>query len=397
MEILLAEDGLHPQKRSNMILPMFRSPFAVALWVVALTSPLQAMRADAFACTQSEVSLTYVRYEFAVQKDAQGVPVMDWKRFRQAPERVVTRPRRAVILENAYLKATLIPSMGRVHSLIHPGSGREQLWINPVAIPLGANNDTGFWMTWGGIEHVMPSREHGTSHALKWDGRIVIDSPQEKRVRMQTVEPLTGLKHQIDYAIRTKDPFLHAHIQVSNPHPHPVRFSHWTTSTLAPGGGRQVSPRTELVVPAKAFVPDERDFNDWMPPLVGPTETSPLKWVGQWKSIGDLMATPLLQGFYGVYAHERREGLLRVFPLDKTPGFDIWGWGYPPTEARMREFTRAIPSMGYIELWNGNVHGFSEEALTTIAPGRTLSWTESLKVVSELELPLMESMAHHLP
>ena len=56
-----------------MILPMFRSPFAVALWVVALTSPLQAMRADAFACTQSEVSLTYVRYEFAVQKDAQGI------------------------------------------------------------------------------------------------------------------------------------------------------------------------------------------------------------------------------------------------------------------------------------------------------------------------------------
>ena len=139
---------------------------------------------------------------------------------------------------------------------------------------------------------------------------------------------------------------------------------------MAPGGGRQVSPRTELVVPAKAFVPDERDFNDWMPPLVGPTETSPLKWVGQWKSIGDLMATPLLQGFYGVYAHERREGLLRVFPLDKTPGFDIWGWGYPPTEARMREFTRAIP-MGYIELWNGNVHGFSEEVLTT-RPGYSL-------------------------
>ena len=52
--------------------------------------------------------------------------------------------------------------------------------------------------------------------------------------------------------------------------------------------------------------------------------------------------------------------------------------------------------MGYIELWNGNVHGFSEEALTTIAPAY-FSWTESLKVVSELELPLMESMAHHLP
>ena len=41
-----------------------------------------------------------------------------------------------------------------------------------------------------------------------WDGHIVTDTSQEKRVRMQTVEPLTGLKHQIDYAIRTKDPFF---------------------------------------------------------------------------------------------------------------------------------------------------------------------------------------------
>ena len=92
MEILLAEDGLHPQKRSNMILPMFRSPFAVALWVVALTSPLQAMRADAFACTQSEVSLTYVRYELPFKRMHRAY--RSWTGSDSVRHRkVVTRPR----------------------------------------------------------------------------------------------------------------------------------------------------------------------------------------------------------------------------------------------------------------------------------------------------------------
>ena len=62
----------------------------------------------------------------------------------------------------------------------------------------------------------------------------------------------------------------------------------------------------------------------------------------------------------------------------------------------MREFTRAIPSMGYIELWNGNVHGFSEEALTTIAPGYLFLDGKSEGGFGA-GTPLMESMAHHLP
>lgn len=360
--------------------------------LLCLLPGIPCLFAGHLECTPAEVSLRYVRYEFAVETDPRGLPVMDWKRFRSVPEQVVTRSRRALVLENDYLKATLIPSMGRVHSLVHPPSGREQLWINPIAIPLGANNDTGFWMTWGGIEHVMPSREHGTSHALKWDHRLVTDDAKEKRIRMQTFEPLTGLHHQVDYVIRMDDPWLYTDIQVYNPNPHAVRFSHWTTSTLAPGGGHEVSPRTELVIPADSFRPDERDFNDWMEPLVGPAHTSPLRWVGQWQSIGDLMASPLHHGYYGVYAHERKEGLLRAFPLDVTPGFDIWGWGYPPTESRQREFTRSLPNMGYIELWNGNVQGFGDEALSSLGSGQTLAWTERVRILADLALPLSASV-----
>ncbi len=37
------------------------------------------------------------------------------------------------------------------------------------------------------------------------------------------------------------DPWLYTDIQVYKPNPHAMRFSHWTTSTLAPGGGQEVT------------------------------------------------------------------------------------------------------------------------------------------------------------
>ena len=58
--------------------------------------------------------------------------------------------------------------MGRIYSFVEKATNNEQLYINRLAIPLGAHNDTGFWMTWGGIEHVMPRGEHSASHALDW-------------------------------------------------------------------------------------------------------------------------------------------------------------------------------------------------------------------------------------
>ena len=329
----------------------------------------------------SDVSLRYLEYEYAVSVDAAGVPKMDWKRYRSRAEKVVTRKVPAKIIENKWFRATLIPSMGRVHSFVHMPSGREQLWINPIAVPLGANNDTGFWMTWGGIEHVMPRREHGTSHALSWEWSLIESHGGTVGVRMSCIEPVTGLHHQITYQANEKQPFLEVGIRITNPGEEPVRFSHWTTSTLAPGGKGDVTAKTEIIVPAEEFVPDDRDFNKWMTGMVGDVKTAPIRFVGAWKEIGDLMTSPLNQGYYAVFSHETGDGLVRTFPLEVTPGFDIWGWGYPPSDRRQKEYTRAFQSLGYIEIWNGNVHGFKDHALTIIQPGEAHEWTERIAAI----------------
>ena len=324
------------------------------------------------------VSLRHVDYAFAVEKNEQGVPVIDWDTFRAQPRKVITQDREGLILENQWFSTTLIPSMGRVYSFIDKATNQEQLYINRLAIPLGAHNDTGFWMTWGGVEHVMPRGEHGTSHALDWKWEIIQQDVDRCAVRMSLTEPLTGLRHQITYAAYPNQESLETEIMVHNPSDQEVAFSHWTTATLAPGGRGEVTPRTEIIVPADSFVPDDRDFNVWMEGMTGATDKSPLRWVGNWKEIGDLMATPLHDPYFAVYSHELDSGLVRTFDRKVTPGFDIWGWGYPPSENRQREFTDQLPTTGYIEVWNGTTKGFSDDALGKISAGESIRWTERM-------------------
>jgi hypothetical protein len=342
------------------------------------------MGAEALRLLKTKQPVHYLEYEFAVKSGADGVPRMNWELFRSRSPRLITRSRAAVVLENRYFRATLIPAMGRLRSFVHKPSGHEQLWVNPAAIPIPAHNDTGFWVTWGGIECVLPRGEHGTSHALEWRSSIEEDSPRRKAVRVWTVEPLTRLKHSLTYAAYPDRRDLETTITLHNPAPRAVRFSHWTTAVLAPGGEGQVTPRTEFIVPADRFVAADRPFNQWMQPLLGPPRSSPLRFMETWKDIGDLMATPLRQPLYAAYCHEKDEAVVRVIDRRRTPGFNIWTWGHAPSLSRQREFTAKPPNAGYVEFWNGTASDFSDEARGVLEPGATLSWVEKMCVVTGL-------------
>ena len=231
-------------------------------------------------------------------------------------------------------------------------------------------------MTWGGVERVLPRGEHGTTHALEWAFTVEADHADRKTVRCEAVEPITKIRHRQTFTVYRDRPFLETKVSLINESKAPQRYSHWTTMVLAPGGKGEVTPKTELILPAEELQPDDRDFNAWMLTEDMKASTSPLRFVENWQSIGDLMTSPLRRPYYGVYSHEMDEGIVHVFDMKRTPTVDIWGWGYPPTEARQREFTEQLPNMGYIEVWNGNVGGFKDEDLETIAPDETVAWTE---------------------
>ena len=78
---------------------------------------------------------------------------------------IVDRTFRTYVLENRYLKVTLVPEFGgRILSIIYKPTGHEELYRTKVGVPYGiaAGNFYYDWlMVYGGIFPTFPDAEHG--------------------------------------------------------------------------------------------------------------------------------------------------------------------------------------------------------------------------------------------
>jgi hypothetical protein len=79
-----------------------------------------------------------------------------------------------------------------------------------------------------------------------------------------------------------------------------------------------------------------------------------------------LLRICLLAGFFGVYAHEAGEGVVRVFDPLANPGVDVWTYGFAPRDIPMGS---GAPSKGYVEMWGGTVARFPDERRPLARPG----------------------------
>jgi hypothetical protein len=96
------------------------------------------------------------------------------------------------ILENDYLKVTLLPEMGgRILSMIYKPTGHEELYQNPLGVPygIGAGNFYYNWlMVYGGIFPTFPEPEHGKTWIVPWDFKVITQTPEEITVAMSVVD-----------------------------------------------------------------------------------------------------------------------------------------------------------------------------------------------------------------
>jgi hypothetical protein len=321
--------------------------------------------------TQTRISIPQVDYEPALHTGADGLPRLDFDAV--AWDRVVERSHVAVILESRYVRVTLLPEMGRVYSMVYRPTGHETLWRNDIVRPGGADNATGWWLWIGGIEYTLPGEEHGYTWALPWSWEILEDGPHRKAVRVEVVEPTTGLRESIDFGVVSGSAALEAGVRIWNPTAEPVDFAHWVNPMWAPGGHNELTDNTELIIPTERIVIPER----WQANL-GPSPQAwaenPLRFLCNWQNMGDLMADGLQAGFYGVYSHDEEEGVVRVFDPFVNPGVDVWTYGYHPDSIPMGS---GAPNKGYVEMWGGTVATFPDEH-ASLALGQSVSWTERI-------------------
>lgn len=324
---------------------------------------------------ETTILLKQVDLSEATRNDAFGYPRIDPARVDLG--RIVERSHKAVLLENEYIRVVVLPEMGRVFSLFDKISGHEQLWTNEIARPIfNQQNKLKWWMVWGGVEYTIPAGEHGTTWALPWRYEIAEDSGARKAVRMQVLELETKLEQTVTISLESHSAAFQSEITIRNRSSQTVRFSHWTNPMWAPGGRGELTARTEFIVPSERMIVAERDFNNWM---LGERRQAwrdnPLRFAENWRSIGDLLAEHLTNGFYSAFSHEMNEGVVRVFDPVANPGMDIWTWGFPPSAQLQKEFS-LTPNLGYVEMWGGTTRDFSDKALQPIAPGEQIRFVE---------------------
>lgn len=334
-----------------------------------------------FSLQKTEINVSQVNFDNYTYKDDLGYTRLDAKAFRSSNQEVIAKKYDAVIIENKYIKLTLLPGRGKPYSLIYKVTGHEEFFIPEVAQVMGSPNKLGWWFALGGIEYTMPDEEHGETWAALWEWEILEDSRTRKTVRMCVKELRFGLEETITISVFPDKAYFEAAISITNPTDSTVKFQHWINPMWVPGGLTDgLTPNTEFIIPAKEVYATERPFNNWMlgfdpdSSRLQPYDNNPMRFFKNWKSHGDLLALDLEHGFYSAYSHEEEEGIVRVFPVNSNPGCNIWTFGFDPPLLTRRRFSGNEIHNGYVEMWGGITSGFKE--YYPLEPGKSISWTE---------------------
>src|SRR6195256_408414 len=182
---------------------------------------------------------------------------------------IVDRTFRTHVLENRYLKVTLLPEFGgRILSIIYKPTGHEQLYRTEVGVPYGIKGGNFYYdwlMVYGGIFPTFPDAEHGRTWLKPWDFKVVKESAGEVTVSMSLKDNFeysaapgkfrrgfTGIEATTDVTLKAGRAALDARMVLKNPQAQKISYEYWTCTTLAPGSDPN-NPKTtggaEIIAP----------------------------------------------------------------------------------------------------------------------------------------------------
>src|SRR3984957_2919575 len=200
----------------------------VLVAVCACRATVHAASLDADGVSLRESTIAWSNVKYATDAD-NGLVSGSFD-----PKTIVDRTFKSYVIENRYLKVTLVPGFGgRIISIVYKPTGHEQLYRTAVGAPYGIKGGTFYYdwlMVYGGIFPTFPDAEHGKTWLKPWHFKVVKQSAGEVTVSMSLKDDFaysavpkqfrpgtTGIEATITVTLKAGRAALDVRVALKNP------------------------------------------------------------------------------------------------------------------------------------------------------------------------------------
>lgn len=302
----------------------------------------------------------------------------DRERYLREQPGPENRTYKVLVLENAYLKVTVLPELGgRIWQAIHKPSGANLFYQNPVVkpSPWGPAEQLG-WLALGGLEWSLPVVEHGYDWGSGWGYIPLQHSPELASITVFTPRDGRYLSASVTITLRAGAAAFDVEPTISNVSNRALDFAFWSTAMLAPGAGNRPSASTHFLLPGQQMTVHSTD--DPRLPAPGQPFGWPLhngvdySWLGNYQQWLGFFERPAAHGPYvALYDSAANAGAVRIYPANIARGSKLFALGW---QAALGSHNFTDDDSAYVELHGGLTPTFND---TYRLPARgAVSWRE---------------------
>jgi len=298
-----------------------------------------------------------------------------YQRERPGPE---NRTYKLLVLENAYLKITVLPELGgRIWQAIHKPTGANLFYQNPVVkpSPWGPPEQLG-WLAIGGLEWSLPVVEHGYDWGVPWGYSPLQHSPDMASITVFTPRDGRYLSASVTITLRAGAAEFDVEPTISNTSDRSLDFAFWGTALLAPGAGNKPSASTHFLLPGQQMT--VHSTGDAHLPAPGQPFAWPIhngvdySWLGNYQQWLGFFERPAAHGPYtALYDTAANAGVVRIYPSGIARGSKLFALGW---HAAIGSDNFTDDGSAYVELHGGLAPTFDDTY--RLPAGGAVSWRE---------------------
>jgi len=260
---------------------------------------------------------------------------------------------RTVVLENTYLKVTLLPALGgRLFEAVFKPTGAQMFYRAQTLRPYELWHCGKEWMfATGGLRFEFPTWGHDANTEQPWACTTHTGPDGSASATFARTDLATGLCLRMRVSLDAGRTWIRLNAELTNPTDHAERAQVWVISGLM--GTRGI----EFIMPVDYAI-EHGGQHTYRWPVAGGVDWS---YFRNWPRMQAFFALDWRSDFSGLYDHDAQAGVVRWVRPDDAPGIKLWG--------APRSMDRY-----YVSLYGGITQTMEEKI--PLAPGARKTWEE---------------------